>query len=1124
MELCASCKTPSRGGVSLLHRKLLLVMKLTAILTLVFTLQLSAKTYSQTVTISGKHLSLYEVFNAISKQTGYEFVYDAKLLDSKGAININAQGQNLTDVLDKCLNDKALTYSIMDKIIVISPKKAIREVAPAPAPPAATPVTGTVTDSAGHPLQNVSIQVKGTTRGAMTDASGHFSLDVQPTDVLIISYIGFDKMEITVGSNTSLTIKLAESNKQLGTVVVTALGIKRSEKSITYATQQVSGVELTKAKDPNLMNTLNGKVAGLTISSSSSGVGGSAKVILRGSKSGLNSNQALYVIDGVPMNNALSSQPNSAYGGSTAYDGGDPISNMNPEDIESISILKGASAAALYGSQGANGVILITTKSGKAGRTTINFSSGLTLSQAAYKPEFQNSYGQTKEGSTQSWGDKLTTKAHNNLDDFFQTGNNVTNAISLAGGTEKTQTYFSYANTSARGIQPTNKLGRNNISFKETGKFLNDKLTAEADVNYITQKIENTPLAGFYFNPLTGLYLYPRGSDLSQYRNNFEVADASRNGLMVQNWPFHEDVQQNPYWILYRNPNKLDRNRILMNASLKYEINKYLNIQARGSIDRINDVYDQKLYADNNSYLAPAKGGYVYQNLTSNQQYGDLLLNFNLPIDKDWRVTGVVGGAIRDLKTTGDKFNSGKEGLYIPNVFTLQNFVAMNATNSGTLQNNHGQFQSVFGSANISFKDWFYLDLTARNDWASNLAFTPTYSYFYPSVGLNVILSSVTTLPEWVSFAKVRGSYAQVGNAPMPYQSNPAQNTLGAGGSIIGNTIAPFTDLKPEKTNSLEFGTEWRFFKNRLSVDATYYKTNTKNQTMLIAASQASYYDSYYINAGNIQNQGVEAVIRYDVFRDSKFTWNTGVNFATNQNKIIELADGVDYFTLTGASGSNYSSKFKVGGSFGDIYGTVLKKDEQGRVIIDANGSPSKQGGDMVYIGNSNTKFQLGWNNNMGYKHFTLSMLIDGKFGGKVMSVTQSMMDQYGVSKVSGDARDAGGVKINGVDASGNAVTTVAAQNWYSTIGGREAISGEYMYNATTVRLREVALGYTVPLKDVFIKALKFSLTGRNLIYFYKKAPFDPEQTMSTANGLSGVDIFMQPAQRSYGLSLNATF
>ncbi|SFD08123.1 TonB-linked outer membrane protein, SusC/RagA family [Chitinophaga sp. CF118] len=1097
-------------------------MKLTALLTLVFSLNLSASTFSQTITITGKNIPLYDVFNTISKQTGYEFVYDEKLLQGTGTVSINVKGASLPEVLDKCLQNKPLSYSIVDKIIVISPKAAKKEVPVTATQPTAA-IQGKVTDTAGHPLANVSVQVKGTTRGTLTDDKGNFTLQAENTDILIFSYLGFESKEVPVGSNSTLSVVLTESNKQLGTVVVTALGIKRSEKSITYATQQVSGVELTKAKDPNLINTLNGKVAGMTISSSSSGVGGSAKVILRGNKSGLGSNQALYVIDGVPMNNTLTSQPNSAYGGSGAYDGGDPISNMNPEDIESISVLKGASAAALYGSQGANGVILITTKSGKAGRTQINFSSSLNLSQVAYKPSFQNSYGQTGPGKTQSWGAKISG-AEDNLSSFFQTGQTLTNSISLAGGTEKMQTYFSYANTSAKGIEPKNKLGRNNLSFKETGHFLNDKLTAEADVNYVTQTIDNTPLTGLYFNPLTGLYLFPRGSDLQQYKNNYEVADPSRNYLKVQNWPFNEDVQQNPWWIVNRNPNSLNRNRLLLNASLKYEVAPWLNIQARGSIDRINDVFEQKIYAGTIATLAPANGAYVYSNTTTNQQYGDLLASFNIPVNTDIRITGVLGGSIRDVKTGGEKFNSGQDGLYYANIFTIQNFKSINAANSGTLQENHSQFQSVFGSANISYKDWAFLDLTARNDWSSNLAYTPNKSYFYPSAGLNVILSQLAHLPSAISFAKIRGSYAQVGNSPLAYQTLPAQNTIGAGGGVIGNNVAPFTDLKPEKTVSLEFGTEWHFFDNRLSVDATYYKTNTKNQTLQIAASNASFYDSYYINAGNIQNQGVEAIIKYDVLKDSKLKWNTGINYSVNDNKILELAPGINSFTISGASGANYASKFAVGGSYGDIYGTVLQHDAQGRVKIDANGNPIKQGGDLVYLGNANTKWQLGWNNNFSYKDFTLSLLVDGKFGGKVMSVTQSMMDQYGVSEVTGDARNAGGVKVNGVDPSGNAVTTVDAQKWYSTIGGREAASSEYMYSATTVRLREVALGYTIPVKNTFVKALKLSLAGRNLLYFSKKAPFDPELTMSTANGLSGVDIFMPPATRSYGLTLNATF
>ncbi|HJT74405.1 MAG TPA: SusC/RagA family TonB-linked outer membrane protein, partial [Chitinophaga sp.] len=959
-------------------------MKLTAILTLVFSLNLSASSFSQTVTITGKRMALYDIFNSISKQTGYEFVFDEKLLQNAGPVDINMKSAPLQQVLDKCLSNKPLSYNIIDKIIVISPKAAIKETSVAAEKPAAT-IQGTVTDSAGHALPNVSVQVKGTTRGALTDEKGHFSLQAESNEVLVFSYLGFQTKEIPVGNNTNLSVTLLSSDQQLGTVVVTALGIKRSEKSITYATQQVSGVELTKAKDPNLINTLNGKVAGMSISPSSSGVGGSAKVILRGNKSGLGSNQALYVIDGVPMNNSLTSQPNSSYGGSGAYDGGDPISNLNPDDIESISVLKGASAAALYGSQGANGVILITTKGGKAGRTQVNFSSGLTLSQIAYKPKFQNSYGQTggTGSNPQSWGDKITGGNADNLSSYFRTGTNLTNSISLSGGSEKMQTYFSYANTSANGIQPKNKLSRNNLNFKETGHFLNDKLTAEADVNYITQTIDNTPLSGFYFNPLTGLYLFPRGANLAQYKDNFEVMNPARR-LMVQNWPFNEDVQQNPWWIVNRNPNSLERNRLLLNASLKYEVTPWLNIQVRGSIDRINDVYEQKVYAGTIATLAPANGVYVYSNNTTNQQYGDLLANFNIPVNEDIRITGILGGSIRDVITNGEKFNSGQEGLNIANKFLIQNFTSFNPLNSGTLQENHSQFQSVFGSANISYKDWVYLDLTARNDWSSNLAFTPSGSYFYPSVGLNLILSQMAKLPEAVSFAKVRGSYAQVGNSPLAYQANPAQYTFSAGGTFSQSTAVPFTDLKPEKTTSLEFGTEWRFFNNRLSVDATYYKTNTKNQTLQIAASNATYYDSYFINAGNIQNQGVEAIVRYDVLSDTKLKWNTGLNFSTNQNRIKELAPGINSFTLSGASGSNYVSKFTVGGSFGDIYGSVLQRDEQGRIKIDADGKPIRQSGDLVFVGNANTKWQLGWNNNLSFKDFTLSFLIDGKFGGKV--------------------------------------------------------------------------------------------------------------------------------------------
>lgn len=994
------------------------------------------------------------------------------------------------------------------------------------------PIKGTVKDATGATVPGVTITIKGSTGGTQTNTSGQYSIQAKTGDVLVFSFVGYQTKEVTVGAQSVINVTLENDSKNLETVVVTALGIKRSEKSVTYSTQQVKGDELTKVKSTNLANSLNGKVAGLTISSSSSGVGGSAKVILRGSKSLVGNNQALYVIDGVPMNNTTTNQPTSAYGGSNSYDGGDPISNLNPDDIENISILKGASAAALYGSQGANGVIIVTTKSGKEGKTEINFSSSASFDEAAFKPEFQNSFGVSDQ--YKSWG-AATSASGDNLNSFFQTGTNYTNSISLSAGSKVAQTYVSYANTTARGIQPNNNLTRNNLNFKEVGHFFNNKLTADASVNYVTQKIENSPLAGFYFNPLSGLYLFPRGVDINPYKNGYQ----SLNPLTLlneQNWvttsradgvlKFSEDTQQNPWWIVNNNPNTLDRNRVLLNGNLKYEVNSWFNIQARGSIDRINDIYDQKLYAGTSQYLAKTNGGYTYSNSVNTQKYADLLANFNGSISEKFKITGVVGASIRDTKTKGLKYaSSGDIGLIYPNVFTLQNAIT-DPSSTGDLPEEHTQFQSLFASANLAYNDALYLDVTARNDWASPLAFTKSgVSYFYPSVGANAILSQLFKLPQSVSFAKIRASYAEVGNAPLAYQSRQPLATIGAGGLTPLGSISPYSDLAPERTKSIEIGTEWRFFGNKLGLDFTYYKTNTRNQTLLIAAPEASFYGTAYLNAGNIQNQGIEFVANYNnVLNGDNLKWNTSINFALNRNKVIELSPTVSKAVLTGSSGANYQSVASVGGSFGDIYGKNLQRDSQGRIMIDADGKPIVQGGDFTFLGNPNPKWQLGWNNNVTYKQFNLSFLVDGKFGGQVMSVTEQMLDAYGVSKASGDARLAGGVSVNGVGPTGNAITTVAADKWYQTIGGREGVSGEYMYSATTVRLREVALGYTFDIKDSFFRSLKLSLTGRNLIYFYKKAPFDPELTMSTGNGLSGVDIFMPPATRSYGISLNANF
>ncbi|WP_259069586.1 SusC/RagA family TonB-linked outer membrane protein [Mucilaginibacter sp. X4EP1] len=1007
---------------------------------------------------------------------------------------------------------------------------------------AITTVKGTVKDAGGQPLIGVNIAVKGTNKGTQSDVNGNFTIDANAGDVLVFTYIGFNKTEVTV-TGATVNVVLTSDSKELTEVVVTAFGIKKSEKSLAYATQQVGGDQLSTVKNDNLMNSLNGKVSGVTINPSASGVGGSVKVILRGNKSANGNNQPLYVIDGIPITNGSNSngQPNSTYGTNVGQgggamginanqDGGDGISNLNPDDIESISVLKGATAAALYGSEAQNGVILITTKKGKAGKPSINFSSSFTSDKIAYQPEFQDSYGQTSAGATTSWGSKIGG-ASDNLSQFYQSGTNFTNSINISGGNDAAQSFFSYANTTADGVEPGNKLERNNVNFRETAHY--NKLTVDGSANYISQTINNTPGLGFYLNPLTGLYLFPRGLDITPYKTNYEIPAAlGGNGAPTQNWPFNEDVQQNPWWTTNNDPNISTRNRFLFNASVKYDVAKWLSIQARGNIDYVNDEYQQDLYAGTNPVYAKSNGQFVLGNQVTEQKYADFLATFTAPGKSDIKLDGVLGASIKDINTNGtligpDASNSyAGTGLLIPNVFLPQNLVtAAGGPPVSTVQANHSQIQSLFANANLSYKNWAYLTLTARNDWSSNLAYTPTYNFFYPSAGLSLILNQMFKLPEVISYAKIRGSYAQVGNTVPPYVTNPLAH-FGIGSSIVLNSAAPFPTLVPERTNNIELGTDLRFFNDRLTFGFTYYKTNTLHQAIQLIPASTTTYGSGYVNAGNIENKGVEFNLGYDVFKGKDFSWNTSINASANKNTILDLdsKQGINQFVITPNNNNSYESILAKGGSYGDIYGVTFKRDGQGRILIGADGSTPETNNGFNYLGNPNPKFQLGWNNSFTYQKFSLGFLVDGKFGGQVLSLTQAEMDQYGVSKVSGDARNAGGVAVNGVSAvTGAAITSVNPQIWYSTVGGRAGITEDYMYSATVVRLREASLGYTIPLTGA-IKSLKLSLIGHNLIYFYKKAPFDPEISMSTGNGLSGVDVFNQPATRNYGFSLNATF
>lgn len=985
-------------------------------------------------------------------------------------------------------------------------------------------VSGTVTsEKDGSPLIGASVVEKGTNNGTITDIDGGFSLNLSRIPaVLEVSYIGFGTKDVEVTSSGSgIEVILAEGTA-LDEVVVTALGISREKKGLTYALDEVKAENLTTFKDANVINSLQGRSAGLFIGRSGSGIGGSTRVVLRGNKSTTN-NSPLYVIDGVPMNNSNGGEQAGIFGG--GIDSGDGISNINPEDIESISVLKGASAAALYGSGAVNGVILVTTKKGKSGTPKIHLSSSYVADSPFGLPEFQTAYGQTAAGDVTSWGAKGTFK--DVVGDFLQTGSNFINSVSVSGGTDIAQSYFSYSNTSAKGIVPTNSLGRHNFNFNQSASFLDKKLNLRANVNFVKQDVSNRPASGLYFNPLTGLYLFPRGLDFDNYKNKFEVFNTNRN-LSLQNWHADADIQQNPYWIINRNLSDNSRNRVITGLTTSYAFNDWLSLQLRGNMDKSFDNFEQKIYAGTQGTLSHPNGRYAFSKLTNTLLYGDAILGIKKDISDKLTFDANVGVAHNNNQVYSLLTDSGTNGgLNFANEFSLQN---IKDPVQGTLREGLSRVKtnSVFASTQFGYDNFLYVDLTGRNDWSSSL---PGTSFFYPSVGVSSILTEKMSLGG-INYAKVRASYAIVGSGIPAYLNNPIQERHQiVNGQLALTTVGviPGTELKPEKSKSFEVGVDLRAINNKLSVDLTYYKNNTIDQFIQIAAPAGSGFTSYLVNAGNVQNSGIEGLIGYQILDGSDFKWNASLNFTKNTNKVIDVHPTLDAtdapLFITNEGVNSYRMVLKKGGQFGDIYGVAFDRDAQGRIKIDADGNPVKKDG-YFNLGNANPNFMAGLNNEISFKGVNVRFLIDGRFGGKVMSITQSMLDLFGVSQATADARDAGGVTIDGVKADGTAVTKMDAQKYYSAVGGRNGITEAYMYDATNIRLREMSIGFGLPKSVISgrgtIKNVRVNLIGRNLFFISKKAPFDPDLTFSTGVGLQGVDVFSLPNTRSLGLSLTA--
>ena len=1020
------------------------------------------------ITLKMENAPLGKVMDAIENQSQYLFLNDG--VDVNMIVDVNVTKATISATLDKIFAAKPVSWKIDGVNIYISTKKDDTA--------AGRRVSGVVTDASGAPLIGAAILVKGTTNGASTDVDGKFAFELDNDNMsgaktLQFVCLGYTTVELPLGTRRVFNVTMQDDAQLLEGTVVTALGIKRSEKALSYNVQKVDSDELLANKDANFVNSLNGKVAGLVINSSSSGVGGASKVVMRVEKSISKSSNALYVIDGVPMYT-------SAKDAGTGFDSKgatDPIADINPEDIESMTVLTGAAAAALYGSSAANGAIVVTTKKGVEGKTSLTITSNTEIFNPFILPSFQNRYGtgdlNSSEGSiVRSWGNKLNTSnymGYNPRSDYFQTGVTGTESVSFATGNSKNQTYLSAAAVNSKGIVPNNGYNRYNFNFRNTTKFLNDKMTLDVAVGYIMQNDRNLTNQGTYNNPVVGAYIFPRGNDWNDV-SMFERWDSSRK-IYSQYWPVGDAgmTMQNPYWINYRNLRQNKKNRYNLSAGLYYDITDWMTLSGRVKVDNSENKFTEKFYATTNTQLTEYShnGLYGQEESQDKQFYADVLLDINKTWN-NWSIHANVGASISDMRS--DAFSlrgpiadgevDPTESKNIPNVF---NVFAISQSKSVKKQAGwREQTQAVYASAEIGFKNAYYLTLTGRNDWPSQLAGPRSNQkgFFYPSVGASVVLSEIIpNMPKQLEYLKVRSSWASVGVPFGRWIANPMHEWPDKGNSWNTQTAYPVENLKPERTNSWEVGITARFL-NWFSLDASYYNTHTKNQTIYPEISTGSGYSEIPIQSGDVQNQGVELSLGFDKTWGI-FGWNSSYTFSTNKNKIVSLVKDV-MNPVTGEPlnisamevGGLGNARFilKEGGSLGDLYSRQdFVRDSNGKIYVNAEGNVAteviKDLDSYIKLGSVLPKANMAWRNDFKVQNFNFGFMLTARLGGVVYSRTQAMLDYYGVSEASASARDNGGVYINGSD-------LIDANKWYTAIGSGDAVPQYYTYSATNVRLR----------------------------------------------------------------------
>lgn len=1042
---------------------LLRMSKIAFLLIFACSMQASARSYAQNVTLSEKNAQLENIFSAIHKQTGYDFIYSAQLLAGAPAVSIKVKNVSIQEALDLCLRNQALSYTIKENMIVITPKsKSVASVTTAVAPPPVT-VKGRITNETGEPVAGASIVIKGTTKGTTSDEGGNFTLsNTDDQAILVITATNIERTEWPVNGKTILNISVRSAVNPLSEIAVTALGLRKEKKKLGYAIQEVKGEDLTVARETNVVNQLAGKVSGVTVVGSPSGIGGSSRVSIRGERSlDLNKNQPLYVVDGVPISNAITGGSGR---GNLEVDFGNGAGFINPDDIESMSVLKGPAAAALYGSRAANGVILIKTKSGKKQKGFgVEVNSNYTLESALKLPKYQKVYGQgngsggdfkfvdgrgggLSDGTDEGWGPAfkgqsfpqfnsprtldgspidftggdmnapagsvITPSAwlpdNDNLKNFLQTGHALTNNIAMAGSNEHGDFRLSYTNLDETGIVPNTDLKRNTVSVSG-GYNLTDKLSVRAFVSYIKSESDNRPSISYGTESIMFLFncWMPASVQIKELERLWQ---RGLDNQQQYNWNYN--YHDNPYLTVNENTNGQFYDRILGNVVLKYDFTNWLSLQLRTATDWSNERREYRRAFSTQRF---PYGQYRETGIVNEERNSDVLLTANKKINTDFEFSATLGG---NNMRQSSRFNENVAGqLNIPGIYSLNNSRIAIVSEQNNLAK---RINSVYGSAGLSYKNKLFIDFTGRNDWSSALTLPKDLkalgkednSYFYSSVALSAIISDMLSLPKAISFFKLRASLAQVGNDTDPFAFTQTYSRSEPFGSaqIYGETGSLANlNLKPEISSAYEFGTDIRFLNNRVGLDLTYYQSRTKNQILNIPLSISSGYNSRIINAGLIKNYGIEATLTVKPIKTKHFNWDAFINFSTNRSSVVELSDGLTNYVMANEEGVSIEARVgeRMGGIYGIAYARVQDTDPDAPYYEKSGEHKGQQvfgangrpigTTNRVKLGNYNPDWLMGIGNSFNYRGVRLSFLFDIRQGGKIYSYTQTVGREGGI-------------------------------------------------------------------------------------------------------------------------------